>query len=292
MLESLKNFLKDYFQKALGSYDQLLVDTKDILTGTGLPTGWEAACGFAEELKVICYIIIAVALTAELAQTAMKVDMLKWEHGLKVLLKMVLAKVAIDEGIKLLKAIYLTAAEWTSNIFTAPISEAVSTGVGDKASDTIGTYIEGLSGWGSVLGLFISLAIVVLAINVCGVLIKAMAYARIFEILMLVAVAPLAFAFLPLAEGGSTFSGITMKYVKSFAASCLQSVLMIISIRIFGVLMDDMLQQKIEAIVIDTSIQGMDAVTEICFLMLLGVIVLVMSIIKSGSLAKQILNAM
>ncbi|WP_298203017.1 hypothetical protein [Desulfosporosinus sp.] len=99
-----------------------------------------------------------------------------------------------------------------------------------------------------------------------------------FELLIYVAIAPLPCAFLPMED-----SRIPKKYFLSFAAVCLQGLFIIISIKLY------------QAICVDTlipAVQSSTALSDIAFNMLLGALVLVMAVVKSGTWAKSILDAM
>lgn len=289
MLGSFKEFLLTFITSVLASFDSMLDNATDVLvTGGGIDI-WDAVVTFSTVLRPFCYTIIAICLLIEIAQTAMKVDLIKWEHGLKVGVKMVLSKVCIDIAPTVLKAMYAQAAEWTSSASTTSFGGGISS-MGDLVNADMATMINGLSGWGPVLGLFMSLLIVVIAIKVCGLLINVIAYGRIFEIYVYLAVSPVPCAFFPLGDGsGGGVSRMTSRFFKSFAAVCLQSVIMIVCIRIFGKIMESAITSQIADAV---SVGGAQGVSDLCYTMLLGCIVLVMAVAKSGSWSKSILDAM
>jgi len=117
-----------------------------------------------------------------------------------------------------------------------------------------------------------------LVIWLAGLIIIVMAYARAFELLIYIAVAPLPCAFVPLEH-----SRITKKFFLSFAGVVLQGLFIILSIKLY------------QAICVSAIIPAVNAATElseISFNMLLGSIVLVMAVIKSGSFAKSLMDAM
>ena len=96
MTEGLKNALLNLIISALTGFDSLVESAQGVLTGSG--TGafdvnqvWNAVLGLSDALKPFCYVAIALCLLIEIAQVAQKVDIIKWEHGLKLGLKMVFA---------------------------------------------------------------------------------------------------------------------------------------------------------------------------------------------------------
>lgn len=289
MLSSFKEFLLTFITSVLSSFDAMLDNATNVLvTGGGIDI-WDAVVAFSTVLRPFCYTIIAICLLIEIAQTAMKVDLLQWEHGLKVGIKMVLSKVCIDIAPTLLKAIYAQAADWTGSASSASFGGGMSS-MGDLVNADMATMINSLSGWGPVLGLFMSLLIVVIAIKICGLLLQVIAYGRLFEIYVYLAVSPVPCAFFPLGDGaGGGISRLTSRFFKSFAAVCLQSVIMIVCIRIFGKIMETAITSQIAEAV---AIGGAQGVSDLCYTMLLGCIVLVMAVAKSGTWAKGILDAM
>lgn len=290
MLNSFKEFLLTFITSVLASFDSMLASAENILVNGGGIDLWDEIIAFSAILHPFCYTIIAICLLIEIAKTASKVDIIKWEHGLKVALKMVISKVAIDTAPAILKAIYATASYWTQQASVASFGGgATITNLGATVNAGMSTMINGLSGWGSVLGLFMSLLVVVVAIKICGLIIQVIAFGRIFEIYVYLAVSPIPMAFLPLGDGsGGGFSRITGKFFKAFAGICLQSLLMIISIRLFGLIMVTTINDAI-ATAIGTG--GSTGVSDLCYTMLLGCIVLVMAVVKSGGWAKSIMDA-
>lgn len=289
MLDSFKQFLLQFITSVLTGFDTMLDNATKVLVNGGDADIWNAVVAFSDILKPFCYTIISICILIELAQVAMKVDLIKWEHGLKVSVKLVLSKVCIDIAPTVLRAIYEQAATWTSNAATSGFGGGAAS-MGSLVNADMQNMIEGLSGWGPVLGLFMSLLIVVIAIKICGLLIQVIAYGRIFEIYVYLGFSPLPCAFFPLGDGsGGGMSRLTGKFFRSFAAICLQGVIMIVCIRIFGKIMESAITNQISAAV---AAGGATGVSDLCYTMLLGCIVLVMSVVKSGGWAKSILDAM
>lgn len=292
MTEGLKNALLNLIISALTGFDSLVNSAKGVLTGSG--TGafdtnavWNAVLGLSDALKPFCYVAIAMCLLIEMAQVAQKVDIIKWEHGLKLGLKMVFARLCIDVAPTFLRACYNQANIW--------ITEATQVGsvtsMGALMSQEVQTQLNNVTGLGNVLGLFISTMLVALAIKICGLLIQVIAFGRMFELYIYLAVSPLPCAFFPLGDGtGGGWSRITQKFFKSFIAVCLQGVMIILCIQIFYLIIGSSIEEMMR-----NAVSGTDAgaiVTELCYTMLMGAIVLVMSVARCGSWAKSIIDAM
>ena len=279
----MKDWLLGLMNSALYGFDSMLVDASGVLTN-GLGE-WASVAALSTTLRPFCYTIIGICLLIEIAQVASKVDIVKWEHGLKLCVKMVLAKVCIDIAPTFLQACYIQAQNWIIGL---------SSGGSTLGSTTIGyltPLIQNISGLGNILGMFLSTFIVLLAIKICGLMVQVIAYGRMFELYVYLAVSPLPCAFMPLGNGdGSGISRITSKFFKNFIAVCLQGVMMIIVIRIFDVIMGAAIANTLSNVATNTDVNA--AITDLIYTMLLGAITLVMAIVKCGSWAKSILDVM
>ena len=288
MTSALKEILLSMISSALLGFDSMIMSAEDVLTG-GL-SSWVNVLAIADILKPFAYTVIAICLLIEMAQVAAKVDVMKWEHGLKLGVKMVFSKVCIDVAPSFLEACYLQSTKWITS--ASAIGLGGITDLGSLVDGNMETLMDQVSGLGNVLGLFASLIIVVIAIKICGLLIQVIAFGRMFEMYVYLAVSPLPCAFFPLGEGsGGNFSRITGKFFKNFAAVCLQGVMMIICMRLFGVIIGNAFTTHMT----DALAAGQGeavAISDLCYTMLLGAIVLVMSVAKCGSWAKGILDAL
>lgn len=287
LFSPLKTAIKWLLNSAFKGFGNMVKDSVGLLTGTEASWIIKAkgmVLTISDALNPFCQTIIALCLLIELAQTTMKVDMLKWEHGLKVCIKMVLAKVCIDVAPDFLWACYLQAGEWISSI-------------GGNVEDlrnlcnqfTRSAYesLDGVSGAGAILSLFLSSLFILVAIKICGLLIKVIAFGRMFEILVYLAISPLPCAFFPLGDGaGGGISRITQKFFKSFIAVSLQGVMMLVCIKVYNIIIETILSTP------PTATDAAAQVSELCYVMLMGSIVLVMSVARCGSWAKSIIDAM
>lgn len=283
MLDALRDWLLGLMTSALQGFDNMLADASNVLTG-GLGD-WASVASLSSTLRPFCYTIIGICLLIEIAQVAAKVDIIKWEHGLKLCVKMVLAKVCIDIAPTFLQACYAQAQDWITGLSSG----------GSTLGNTTVTYltplVQNVSGFGNILGMFLSTFIVLMAIKICGLMVQAIAYGRMFELYVYLVVSPLPCAFMPLGNGdGGGVSRITSKFFKSFIAVCLQGVMMIIVIRIFDVVMGNAILTTLGAAAGNADANA--AITDLIYTMLLGAIALVMAVVKSGSWAKGILDAM
>lgn len=289
-MDMLKDALLALIKSALNGFDSAVLSAQEVLVGTGASafnqaSVWGQVLTLSDYLRPFCYIIIGICLLIEMAQVASKVDIIKWEHGLKLCVKMVFAKVCIDVAPTFLRACYNQASIWINNM----------TGSYQNMGSTIVTEIENqigsINGIWSVIGLLVSCMLVIVAIKVCGLLVQVIAFGRMFELYVYLAVSPLPCAFFPLGDGtGGGHSRITQKFFKSFIAVCLQGVMIIICIRVFNLLIGNAFNNLLAAA--QAGGDPTTAISDLCYTMLMGAIVLVMSVAKCGSWAKGILDAM
>lgn len=288
-MDGLKETLLNLIKSAMNGFDSTVSSAQDVLTGGLFDTNavWSSVLALSNALKPFCYVVIGICLLIEIAQVAAKVDIIKWEHGLKLCVKMVFAKLCIDIAPTFLRACYNQASLWISSA----MSVGGYTNLGSLMTTEVETQISSISGIWSVIGLLASCLLLSMAIKICGLLIQVIAFGRMFELYVLLAVSPLPCAFFPLGDGsGGGMSRITQKFFKNFIAVCLQGVMIIISIRIFYMIVGTALTSLI------TSASGgsdpTTVVTDLCYVMLLAGIVLVMAVAKCGSWAKSIMDAM
>lgn len=288
-MDGLKETLLNLIKSAMNGFDSTVFSAQDVLTGGLFDTNavWNSVLALSNALKPFCYVVIGICLLIEIAQVAAKVDIIKWEHGLKLCVKMVFAKLCIDIAPTFLRACYNQAFVWISSA----MSVGGYTNLGSLMTTEVETQISSISGIWSVIGLLASCLLLSMAVKICGLLIQVIAFGRMFELYVLLAVSPLPCAFFPLGDGsGGGMSRITQKFFKNFIAVCLQGVMIIISIRIFYMIVGTALTSLI------TSASGgsdpTTVVTDLCYVMLLAGIVLVMAVAKCGSWAKSIMDAM
>lgn len=286
MFNGIRDWFLGFVISAFKGFDTMLGSAQNVLTQSN-DSVWNSVLTIADVLKPFCYTIIGICLLIEIAQVAAKVDIIKWEHGLKVLVKMVLAKVCIDIAPTILQACYMQAASWINSI-----GAGTNTNFGSSMSSQIEPLLKNVTGAGNILALFVASIIVIVAIKVCGLLIQVIAFGRMFELYVYLAVSPLPCAFFPLGDGsGGGFSRVTGKFFKSFAAVCLQGVMIVVCMRVFNMIIGGTLNEMIQA-AISSGSEPSIIVGDLCYVMLLGAIVLLMSIVKCGTWAKGILDAM
>lgn len=288
-MDALKQSLLEMILSAMNGFDSMVDNAQSVLTGGAfnVTAVWNSVITLSNALRPFCYVVIGICLLIEIAQVAAKVDIIKWEHGLKLCLKMVFARLCIDIAPTFLRACYNQATIWINSA----TSVGSYTNLGSLMTRDVQTQISNISGIFSVIGLLASCLVLSMAIKVCGLLVQVIAFGRMFELYVYLAVSPLPCAFFPLGDGsGGGMSRVTMKFFKNFIAVCLQGVMIIICIRIFYMIVGTALTT-----LVSTAVGGSDPTTvisDLCYTMLMAGIVLVMAVAKCGSWAKGIMDAM
>lgn len=273
----MPDLLRDFIKGHLTSMDENIQRIVSILTNNFMVSGnpwYQFAVTIKSVIQPVALTIVVICFLIEFLKITVRMDILKWEYGLRVFLKFVFAKVCMDGAFYLLGAIFTTSMEWIN---------AVGSVGGNVGVDTWNAIFPTIKRYGSLkmLGVYISLGIMFLAVWGISLIVQVMAYARKFEIIIYLAISPIPCAFLPLEDGGT--SRIPKKYICTFASVCLQGLFMVMSIRLFNVLCTESINHAIQN---GTYIGGI--VGEL----FIGVCVLLMAIVKSGSWAKSILDAM
>lgn len=297
MTDDILELVRTMLHRAFTSFDEMAQKACDVLSTNELTrmvqmypeplTMWQKLTRISGTFNLFCNIIIGICMLIELSKTFSKVDVLKWEHGLKVGVKVVIAKVCIENSPLFLKACYNQAIIF----ITAIAGEGNTLSLGASCITDIDNCISNISGLGNAIGLLVSVLILQIGIKICGVIIVVMAYGRMFEIMLYILIAPIPCAFFPLGEGDN-LSRIPLRFFKSYIAVCMQGVMMFLCIRLFSILINNAFSEMVDAITDPASgLSDSVIVSELCYSMLLFTIVLVMSVTKCSSWAKSIMDA-
>ena len=182
------------------------------------------------------------------------------------MLHMILAKIAVDSTQIIMEAVYQVSQHITLGISSIISSGSVSSGLDLPA---VIDEINGM-GIGAQLGMLIELVIVKFGVFIILGIVDIICIGRFIEIYVMIAIAPIPIATLPSQE----LSSIGKNFFKSFAAVCVQGILIYLVVSFFPVLISN-------DILGDSSVFGM----------LLYSLVLGVSVLSCGRWAKSICNA-
>lgn len=215
----------------------------------------------------VAYVILALFCLLELYRCSVQADgaasgtTFSLEIVGKAMLHMILAKIAVDSTQIIMEAVYQV-----SQHITLGISSIVSSGLDLPA---VIDEINGM-GTGEQIGMLIELVIVKFGVLIILGIVNVICIGRFIEIYVMIAIAPIPIATLPSQE----LSSIGKNFFKSFAAVCVQGILIYLVVSFFPVLISN-------DILGDSSVFGM----------LLYSLVLGVSVLSCGRWAKSICNA-
>jgi len=222
-------------------------------------------------IRPIAISILGLCFVIEFLKVLINADILKWETGVKIGAKLTLTYVALDISSLLMEAIYATGNDLITNVAktTSNVSSLVNANL--RASLERLNVVE-------VFAVLASVGVAFIIVWLSGIVILVVAFARTIELLLHIAVAPIPCAFLILESHRG--SSIVWKFIMSFAAKCLQGFFIVLSIALYNKLVRDVLD-----------IYGTVDLASIAGNLVLGAVILVVCVVKSGTLAKQILDA-
>jgi hypothetical protein len=224
-------------------------------------------------IRPIAISILGLCFVIEFLKIVTHDDILKWQTGFKIGAKLVLTYVALDLASDLMKAIYATGGELINQVNgsgASSMAALVDAGL-HKALDKLNLL--------QAIGMLATIGIGFLIIWLTGIIILVMAYGRTIELLLHIAIAPIPCAFLILEDHHSR---LFWKFIMSFAANCLQGFFIVLSIALYNAMVKKIMEEALK--------DGAD-LGKIVGGLLLGAIVLLVTVTKSGSIAKSILDA-
>jgi len=219
--------------------------------------------------------IVAICFLIEFLKLSLKMDMFKWEYAISALAKFAIAKSALDIAPDFMLAVYARGTQMIARTTVGNVSLFSSV-------DSIFTDVMASAGFFQAIALALAVSIIFLAVMVIGIFILVMAYARIFEIILYISVAPLPIAFIPLEN-----SGITKKFALNFASVVLQGLIMLVILLLFNALVRNSLLDAFAEI--DTG-NSWEAIGRLSGTLLVATLTLVTAVMKSGSIAKSVLG--
>ncbi|MDA8222497.1 hypothetical protein [Desulfosporosinus sp.] len=139
-MSGFRDYILSWIIQMVQGFDTNVARAVKVLTGDIFNGSMYAmAKGIADIITPVSLTIITIIFLIEFLKITIKMDVLKWEYGLRVFLKLVFAKVAIDLSFMLLMAIYATAAEW---ILAAG---AINSTLGTAVASALTTIIQDMT---------------------------------------------------------------------------------------------------------------------------------------------------
>lgn len=224
----------------------------------------------------VAYVILGLLFMLEIYNITIRTDIqgvTGVEIPFKVMFKLAVCKIVVDNSRMLMDAIYSVSAQLITNIGAAFASGAVLT---PADINSIKTVIENMD-YGVKLMTSIEVLIVWLILKFVLLMVSVIVVGRMVEIYVLMAIAPVPIATFPNAE----VNGVAKNFLKAFAAVCLQGALIYIIVSMFSLLYGSV-----------GSISDASKFADSMLAALGYSLVLLISIFASGKWAKSICNAM
>jgi hypothetical protein len=227
----------------------------------------------------VAHVILGLLMVLELYNITIRTE---GNHGtmgieipFKVMFKIVLCKVAIDSTKLLLEAIYSISSQLIVNIGRTITGTSQLT---PADVDLIRVSIEGMD-FGVKLMTSVEVTLIYFIVQFVMVIINVIVVGRIIELYVMMGIAPIPLATLPNAE----ISGVAKNFLKSYAAVCLQGVLIYLVIAMFPLLFANSTMGDVS----DAADFSKSLMTAAGYSF-----VLLISVFASGRWAKSICNAM
>jgi len=288
-MDAIKTFLATFVEYAVvissaGISDAANVLVLDFASDPIFSTVYNVMKTVSQSIIVpVAVDIMLVIFMIEFIQLTIKFEEFRIEFFFKMLLKFLIAKYALDVSFEIIQEIYQAGA--------GMIAGAVAHNNANNVLGIAGTAISAMMTkltWYEAIGFMGTLIPVLLALVVIPLLIKVMAYARIVQVMMYMTVFPLPCAFLGLGH-----SQITKNFMLEFAGIVLQGLVMILCIIFYNSLISGLYLRWVSTHNVLT-MNGTEVIISSCvdlsLSMLFASVILIVSIVGSGSFAKSILK--
>ena len=229
-MKKLKDTIKDVLDLSVNYFFTSVKETQGLLTFS-----LDQNANILNTVETVSNILSGVAITVisflfliDLIQNVlMKMEDLRYEDIVKSLMKLLFAKMFSSYMSLLILGIYGKVTEIIATVSQASSLTTIQEGV-------VKTVTGGVPSGFIQAAIFLLCNIFpMLLLQICGIVIKVMAYARMIEFFILVAVSPIASSFLPY----KGTADITKRFILNVVSVLLQGLVMLIAIQIYGKLM-------------------------------------------------------
>lgn len=230
-MNDVVTYISEFLRYLFGPLEDMMNMCGSLLMAEGLIDGLlgnDSYTGMlyniANTIKPVAYTIVSICFVIEFIKITAEANVLKWEYGLRVFAKLVLARVCIDVAPLALNTIYTTFVSWVT-ISEATLNFDMTNLLTELENEMLNLNFFSLFGW------LLSVGLLYVTFMILNILCAIICYARVFELAIYFAISPIPCALMPLSDG--TGSRITKKFFMSFAATCMSGLLMVICMRIY-----------------------------------------------------------
>ncbi len=223
VVQNLTNAL-DIWNEKLAEIWQLLTQSPETFRGGGI---WKTVVGIHGALQAVGYALLVLFFVVGVVKTCGSFSEVKRpEHAVKLFVRFAIAKGVIAHGMEMMTALYRIVQGIVSTIMeTAGLGRTKKTVLPEEIVEAVENcgFFESIPLWAVTLigGLFITVLSFVMIMSV---------YGRFFRLYLYTAVAPV-----PLSSfAGEPTQNIGKSFLKSYAAVCLEGVVIVLACVIFS----------------------------------------------------------
>ena len=223
VVQNLQNAL-DTWNSKLAEIWQILTQSPETFKGGGI---WQVIVQIHGALQAIGYALLVLFFVVGVVKTCGSFTEVKRpEHALKIFIRFAIAKGVVTYGLELMMALFNIIQGVTSTIMqTAGFGSTEDTVLPDEIIEAVEDcgFFESIPLWAVTLigGLFITVLSFIMIMSV---------YGRFFRLCLYTAIAPI-----PLSSfAGEPSQNIGRSFLKSYAAVCLEGVIVVLACIIFS----------------------------------------------------------
>lgn len=227
---------------------------------------WGIVTRIFNTMLPISYTLLAIFFIMDFLGKSTRFEFMRWENIVKALLKLIVAKLVIENSFRLLTIIF----EVVAGLIHNTASVGMITVPEQMEMEMVRTELEGM-GFFQQLMFSVSISPWNLIMSLLRIVIFLIIYGRMIEIYVLTAVAPLPLSTL----SNENLHGTAKKFIQHYVAVCMQGLIILLCCMIYGGLMQNIGGNPTD-------------VWESVYSTVLTSGVLLLMLIKSGSWAKTI----
>ena len=223
VVQNLQNAL-DTWNSKLAEIWQILTQSPENFKGGGI---WQVIVQIHGALQAIGYALLVLFFVVGVVKTCGSFTEVKRpEHALKIFIRFAIAKGVVTYGLELMMALFNIIQGVTSTIMqTAGFGSTEDTVLPDEIIEAVEDcgFFESIPLWAVTLigGLFITVLSFIMIMSV---------YGRFFRLCLYTAIAPIPLSFF----AGEPSQNIGRSFLKSYAAVCLEGVIVVLACIIFS----------------------------------------------------------
>lgn len=229
---------------------------------------WAIIKAIFDVLLPVGYSLVALFFIIDFLNKSVMLEWRRWENVTKALLKLVVAKLIIENCFTLLKLMF----SFVANIIEGVSSVTYTINPGDVELDELYAKIDGMNTFDRI-GFLVNIQPWLLVMEAIKLIIYVIVYGRIIEIMILTALAPLPLSTL----AGEGMQNVAKRFLQVYMSVCLQGVVLLIGTMIYGAMMSSVLVEG----------DSWEVIRNVVLMSLVMVIIFV----KSSSWSRQLTGA-